>query len=77
MPAPLPSPTETTRDVRAVVVAVLPEYRQAKVRSDDGHLYAIDGSTQGVRLEVLREGQWLRCLVTVHLPRVLRAQPVA
>ncbi len=66
-----------TRQVDAAVVAVIPEFHQAKVRDDDGHLYAITLKTGGVDLLSLREGQIVRCVVTVKLPRVLRAEVVA
>jgi hypothetical protein len=65
-----------TREVETRVVAILPEYHQAQLRSTDGFLYALTERTPGVRLSSLREGQRIRCTVTLRLPRVLRAQIV-
>ena len=66
-----------TRSVEAVVVALIPEYQQVKVRDGDGHLYALTRKTQGVDLSALREGQRVVCTVTCtvaqKLPRVLTA----
>jgi hypothetical protein len=67
---------DDTRDVEARVVAVLPEYRQAELLSDDGHRFALTESTPGVLLSSIVEGQRFRCLVTVYCPRVLRAELV-
>ena len=39
-----------TRRVETVVVALIPEYHQVKVRDGDGHLYALTRKTQGVDL---------------------------
>lgn len=66
-----------TRRVETVVVALIPEYHQVKVRDDDGHLYAITRKTQGVDLAALQEGQRVVCTVTRKLPRVLTAATVA
>ena len=63
---------EETRSVEAVVVAVIPEFEQAKVRDSAGHLYALTRRTAGFTLETLQEGQRVRCTVTCRLPRVLR-----
>lgn len=62
-----------TRRVETVVVALIPEYRQVKVRDGDGHLYALTRKTQGVDLAALHEGQRIVCTVTLKLPRVLTA----
>lgn len=62
-----------TRRVEAVVVALIPEYHQVKVRDDNGHLYALTRKTQGVDLAALHEGQRVVCTVTRKLPRVLTA----
>jgi hypothetical protein len=70
-------PDADVREVDATVVALVPEFHQAKIRSGDGHLYAITKMTRGVQLESLREGQHVRCLVTVRLPRVLTAEVIA
>lgn len=68
---------EKTRQVDATVVALVPEYHQAQIRSKDGYLYAITESTPGIRLTALREGQKVRCTVTTRLHRVLRAEVLA
>jgi hypothetical protein len=68
---------EETVVLDAVVIALLPEFRQVKARSNAGHLLAITESTRGVHLASLREGQLLRCTVTRRLPRVLRAELLA
>jgi len=87
--APLPSSRElegqrmdalseggATRVVETVVVALIPEYHQVKVRDQDGHLYALTAKTAGVELAALREGQRLVCTVTRKLPRVLTAAAI-
>lgn len=66
-----------TRRVEAVVVALIPEFQQVKVRDGDGHLYALTSKTQGVDLASLHEGQHVICTVTRRLPRVLAATAVA
>jgi hypothetical protein len=67
---------QETRSVEAVVVALIPEYHQVKVRDDEGHLYALTRKTAGVELTKLREGQRLVCTVTRTLPRVLAATAI-
>lgn len=69
-------PVETRR-VETVVVALIPEYHQVKVRDGDGHLYALTRKTQGVDLGALCEGQRVVCTVTRKLPRVLTAAAAA
>ena len=66
-----------TRRVETVVVALIPQYHQVKVRDGDGHLYALTRKTQGVDLAALHEGQRVVCTVTRKLPRVLTAAAVA
>ena len=65
--------SEQTRDVSAVVFAVVPEYHQVKVRDPDGHVYSLTRKTEGIQLSDLHEGQRIVCTVTRRLPRVLRA----
>ena len=72
-----PKDAGETRRVEAVVVALIPEYHQVKVRDGDGHLYALTRKTQGVDLAALHEGQRVVCTVTRKLPRVLTAAAVA
>ena len=62
-----------TRRVDAVVIALVPEFRQALVRDADGHDYALTRATQGVDLATLQEGQKISCTVTTRLPRVIAA----
>jgi hypothetical protein len=64
---------DQTREVDAVVFALVPEYHQVKVRDPEGRVYALTPKTEGVRLADLREGQRVVCTVTRRLPRVLRA----
>jgi hypothetical protein len=65
-----------TRQVEARVVALVPEYHQAHLRSSDGYLYSLTEQTPGIDLRNLHEGQVLRCTVTVRAPRVLSAHLV-
>lgn len=62
-----------TRCVEAIVVALIPEYHQVKVRDQEGDIYALTRKTVGVHLSDLREGQRVLCTVTRCLPRVLSA----
>jgi len=66
-----------TRRVETVVVALIPEYHQVKVRDGDGRIYALTRKTEGVDLAALQEGQRVVCTVTRKLPRVLTAAAVA
>lgn len=61
------------RRVETVVVAIVLEYHQVKVRDGDGHLHALTRKTQGVDLAALHEGQRLVCMVTGAPSRVLSA----
>ena len=65
-----------TRQIDAVVFALVPEFHQVKVRDCEGHIYALTRKTEGVDLAALREGQNVRCTVTRKLPRVLRAEAI-
>jgi hypothetical protein len=65
--------SDETRRVEAIVVALIPEYHQVKVRDADGHLYALTRGTPGVDLPALRVGQRINCVVTRSLARVLSA----
>jgi hypothetical protein len=62
-----------TRHVETIVVALIPEYRQVKVRDCDGHLYALTRRTQGIDLAALYEGQRVVCVLTGEPSRVLSA----
>jgi hypothetical protein len=66
-----------TRSVDTVVVALVLEYHQVKVRDAEGHQYTLTRKTQGVDLDSLREGQRVICTVTRRLPRVLTAAIVS
>jgi hypothetical protein len=65
---------EETRKVETVVIALIPEFEQVKVRDDEGHVYALTHRTRGVDLGALQEGQRIVCTVTCKLPRVLSAE---
>lgn len=65
-----------TQRIETVVVALIPEYHQVKVRDAEGHLYALTNKTLGVDLAALHEGQRIDCMVTRTRPRVLRATAV-
>ncbi len=62
-----------SRTVETVVVALVPEFRQVRVRDALGHEYALSRRTEGVDLATLQEGQKITCTVTTTLPRVLKA----
>jgi len=68
---------QETRRVEAVVVALIPEYHQVKVRDSAGHLYALTRDTKGIDLTTLYEGQRIVVTVTRKLPRVLVAAAIA
>jgi hypothetical protein len=70
-------PNIETFIVDTTVVALIPEFHQASVRSPDGHLYAITKRTAGVEYQTLHEGQEVRCTITRRLPRVLAAELIA
>jgi len=69
-----PRKEDKTRQVEGTVVAVIPDYHQAKVKDSDGHLYAITEHTAGLRPQTLREGQRVRCIVTLRFARVVSAE---
>jgi hypothetical protein len=58
------------------IIALIPEYHQAKVKSDIGHQYALTRKTEGFDLGQCHVGHKVRCLVTLppELPRVLRVE---
>ncbi len=64
---------EGTRRVETVVIALIPEYRQVKVRDAEGHVFALTAKTAGVELTSLQEGQHVVCTVTRTAARVLTA----
>ena len=74
-------PLEASMDqfvtVETTVFALVPEYRQVKVRAQDGRQYALTEQTEGVKLEQLHEGQRVRCVVTRSMPRVVTAEAFA
>ena len=69
-----PTPTPETMEVEGNIFALIPQYHQATVVTDDGNEYSIARHTRGVRLNDLRVGQRVRCTVKVRLPRVLTAR---
>ncbi|WP_300658248.1 hypothetical protein [Hydrogenophaga sp.] len=68
---------ETTHQIDVIVYAMVPEFNLAMARASDGHTFAITRKTSGIDLDSLKEGQRLACTVTVRLPRVLTALPLA
>lgn len=68
---------DETRRVETVVVALISEYHQVKVRDDEGHVYSLTRKTEGIDLAALHEGQRIVCTVTRKLPRVHSAAAVA
>ena len=60
------------------VFAVLSDFQQVRVRTEDVHQYAITAKTLGVDWHTLREGQRMVCIVTTSLlPMVLEAHALA
>jgi hypothetical protein len=67
---------EGTRRVVARVRFYAPDFELVFVRTSDDFQYALTPLTRGVRLEFLREGQTLDCVISGGLPRVLSATVV-
>ena len=64
-----------TRIIETTVFAVLSDFQQVRVRTEDGHQYAITAKTPGVDWQTLREGQRMMCTMTTSLlPMVLHAR---
>lgn len=63
---------EPCHEVDVTIIAVIPEFGQAKAKDKNGNMYAITAKTNGVRFDRLQEGWALRCTVD-ELPRVLSA----
>lgn len=68
-----------TFEVRATVIAVVPEYHQAIAQSPDEQWeLAITRHTEGVSLDEVQEGQvYLLTVQDFRFPRVVRAQLIA
>lgn len=66
---------EGTVRVTATVLAVIAEYHQAVVRTDDGRQLAITGCSGGLRWDTLREGQRVVCVLDERLVRVRSVEP--
>jgi hypothetical protein len=66
-----------TLTIEATVIALVPEFHLAKIRTQDGHLYSLGEHTPGIVLSQVSEGQRYRCEVTKRLPRVLQATLIA
>jgi hypothetical protein len=65
------------RTVEATVFAILPDFRQVRVKTADGHQYAITENTPGVDWAGLHEGQRIVCTVSTSLlPKVLHARAI-
>ena len=64
----------TVKDIRAFVIAVIPEFHQAELQTRDGYRYALTDRTVGISLANVRPGQEYECTVTVEAPRVLKAR---
>jgi|GEM_PF-3088779 len=63
------------RTVTATVIAVLTEFKQARLQSPDGWHYAITDKTPGIEWQGVHEGQQIECTVTTtDLPRVIDAR---
>jgi hypothetical protein len=62
------------REVVATVIAVIPEFNQAEIGTQDGYRYALTEHTPGIRLCDVRAGQRYRCTVTTRWARVLQAE---
>ena len=74
---PLENGGVETREVEAIVFALIPEYNLVLARDALGHQFAITRKTSGIELASLIEGQHLVLTVTTRLPRVLRGEVVA
>lgn len=61
------------RTVEAVVMALVPEYRQVVVVDTDGWQYALTHRTQGIDRASLKVGQPVICTVTTQLGVALSA----
>ena len=77
VPSPLVVGNVEVQQVEAKVSALIPEYDQVKVTARNGNEYVLTNHTEGVTLRDLTVGQWLSCVVTRRLPRVLSAELVA
>lgn len=63
------------RTVTATVIAVLPEFKQARLQSPDGWHYAITDENPGIEWQGVHEGEQIECTVTTtDLPRVIDAR---
>lgn len=59
--------------IEAMVFAVLEDLKQVRVKTADGHEYAITEKTPGIDWNSLHEGQHVECIVaTSPLPRVIK-----
>ena len=73
-----PSPDdETPRRITATVHACVLEFEVVYVRTHDEFQYALTPATEGVRLEELRVGQAIECVLSSGLPRVLTARVIS
>ncbi len=72
---PLRPSAEAAVRVTVTVVAVIAEYQQAIVRSDDGRQLAITGRSDGLPWHLLHEGQRIVCVVDRRMLRVHCVEP--
>ncbi|MCK7500319.1 MAG: hypothetical protein MZW92_66030 [Comamonadaceae bacterium] len=70
----LDAPAETAVVDVTVFANLFPDWGQVRVATVDGKWYVITPETPGVQAQTLREGQRLRCEVSVRVPKVLFAE---
>ena len=73
-PASTHRPADVPYWLSTRVYACVSEFELVYVRTADEQQFALTPDTEGVRLDDLREGQIVECLVSSGLPRVLRAK---
>jgi hypothetical protein len=73
---PLIGEPEEVLELDAQVVVLWPQFNQVWLETREGNQLAITDKTEGVRVNSLREGQWLHLTITKELPRVLHASVI-
>lgn len=68
-PTPLPLPPDA-HEVDLTVFALIPEYSLAMTRDVRDHQYSVTRKTPGIKVDELRVGMRLRCVVTTRLARI-------
>ncbi len=66
-----------TVEVECVVIALIPEFQQVRLRGEDGKFYSVTPATSGVAMKKLSERQRVMCTVAVHLTRVLNMRLIS